>query len=91
MWVSVVRQTPRIGLTAVHHDELRNHLDIAAQRSGPAPARIAHRVLATCWPGGLEDRVERMALGWLRQWRPERLGAELPSCSCATGPCAVCN
>jgi hypothetical protein len=66
-------------------DEIRRHLEPGA--AGAMTARLLH----ACWPGGPHDRTERAALQWLRRWRPERLGAALPVCSCATGRCTVCN
>lgn len=49
------------------------------------------RILADCWPGGSSDRVVPIALSWLRHWRPAKVGAGLPVCTCAAGRCRVCN
>jgi hypothetical protein len=54
-------------------------------------AAVTARVANACWPAGMDDRAQPVALVWLRQWWPERLGAEIPVCSCATGHCPVCN
>lgn len=71
--------------------ELRQHVKTAIRRTEPEGRRHTSRLLGACWPGGAEDRTERAALGWLRRWRPERIGASLPVCSCAAGHCFVCN
>ena len=44
-----------------------------------------------CWPGGIADRSESIARGWLRMWGPVKVIAALPGCTCATGRCPVCN
>ena len=72
-------------------EELRQHLDAAAPSGGKDARRLAALILGACWPGGPEDRTERVALDWLRRWRPEQVVAELPACSCSTGRCVVCN
>jgi hypothetical protein len=72
-------------------EELRHHIDAAAPGRGPTAARLAALIVSACWPGGPEDRTERVALDWLRQWRPGHLVADLPACSCSTGRCVVCN
>jgi hypothetical protein len=72
-------------------DELRQHIESAAPRGGPKARRLASLIFGACWPGGPQDRTERMALEWLRRWRPEQTAAALPVCSCATGHCVLCN
>jgi hypothetical protein len=37
------------------------------------------------------DRTQPAALAWVKQWRPQRLGAVLPECTCARGRCTSCN
>jgi hypothetical protein len=74
------------------HDELRIHLAASATASRPTELDdMTARLVAACWPGGHQDRSLPAARGWLRYWRPERVGAELPVCSCGRGHCAVCN
>lgn len=75
----------------MNRDELRFHIESAAPFGGTDSRRLASLILAACWPGGQEDRTERVALEWLRRWHPERIVAELPACSCDTGHCALCN
>jgi hypothetical protein len=72
-------------------DELRQHIDSAALGDGPTARELASLILAECWPGGPEDRTERAAFEWLRQWHPHPAAAQLPRCSCATGRCVLCN
>ena len=72
-------------------EELRQHIHSAAPGTSRDAARLASLIIGVCWPGGPEDRTERVALDWLRQWRPERIAAELPACSCSTGRCVLCN
>jgi hypothetical protein len=74
------------------HDELRIHLDASVTASRPAELReMTSRIVSACWPGGHEDRSLPAARAWFRYWRPQRAGATLPVCSCASGHCAVCN
>ncbi|HUA46742.1 MAG TPA: hypothetical protein VMA77_16030 [Solirubrobacteraceae bacterium] len=70
-------------------EELRHHIDCAAQ--GVGPSQLASLIVGACWPGGPADRSERVAIEWLRQWRPDRATAHLPRCSCSTGRCVLCN
>lgn len=52
---------------------------------------VTARVAGKCWPAGVADYAHPAALAWLKQWWPERLGAEIPACSCASGRCPICN
>jgi len=72
-------------------EPIRNHIAALAARSPAETSQLTARMQRACWPGGAEDRTEPGALGWVRRWRPDRLGATLPACSCAGGRCAVCN
>ena len=72
-------------------EELRHHIASAAPRAGGESERLAALIIRACWPGGPADRTERVALDWLRQWRPEQIGADLPACSCLSGHCVLCN
>jgi hypothetical protein len=72
-------------------EELRQHIDSAGPGAGQEARRLATLIVGACWPGGLEDRTERVALEWLRRWRPQQMAAKLPACSCSTGHCVVCN
>jgi hypothetical protein len=73
------------------HDEIREHIESAARQEVRDAHRLTARLLRACWPGGSADRSERAALAWIARWRPERTGAPIPACSCATGRCDVCN
>jgi hypothetical protein len=72
-------------------DELRHHIKSAVPHGRADGRRLSTLIVSACWPGGPEDRVERAALDWIRHWHPERIAAEVPACSCATGRCTVCN
>jgi hypothetical protein len=54
-------------------------------------ARGTETLASTCWPGGPADRMEPVALEWVRRWRPARAAVTLPECSCSTGRCPICN
>lgn len=72
-------------------EELRHHIDSVALHGSPGARRLAALILGACWPGGHADRSERVALEWLREVHPDEMATELPSCSCSTGRCIVCN
>jgi hypothetical protein len=73
-------------------DELHSHLSEAvsgARRTGRLG--LTARLLASCWPGGPQDRYVPVGAVWLRQWGPQRAAVTTPVCSCASGFCDVCN
>ncbi len=70
---------------------MHEHIRAAAAHSAPERLRLTARMLGECWPGGASDRTEPAARAWLRGWRPSRLGATIPACSCTDGRCRVCN
>jgi hypothetical protein len=72
-------------------DEIREHIQAAIVCEASEARRLTYRMLSACWPGGSADRTEPAALGWIRHWRPDTLGASLPACSCASGRCLLCN
>jgi len=43
------------------------------------------------WPSGGADRTDPTALDWVRRWGPKRSARPLLDCSCAEGPCGLCN
>jgi len=74
------------------YDKLRDFIGSAVGgRSSPEARGLTARMLSACWPGGLEDRSERVALEWVRRWHPRSAVATMPYCSCPTGRCSVCN
>jgi hypothetical protein len=75
----------------VSQDPIRHHIEAAAVRTELDTRRLTSRIVGLCWPGGAEDRTERVALDWVRRWSPASAGAMLPVCSCARGNCVVCN
>jgi len=48
-------------------------------------------MLGACWPGGIGDRTQAMALEWVRRWGPRSAGVVPPTCRCGGGHCGVCN
>lgn len=71
-------------------EELGVHVMIISA-GGVAQAReLTASIAVACWPGGSEDRIEPAALDRLRRWRP-RSATALPTCTCHTGRCPVCN
>jgi hypothetical protein len=81
----------RVGNKAMNDAEIRAHIRAAATGEPADTWRLTARMVRTCWPGGSNDHTDRAALAWLRYWRPERFGLELPECSCATQHCLLCN
>jgi hypothetical protein len=72
-------------------DELRHHIDLASPFGRTDVRRLTSLMIRACWPGGPEDRTERLALDALRRWHPVPAAPELPECSCETGHCVLCN
>jgi hypothetical protein len=67
---------------------------LIAAASTRAPSEndpLAASMLAHCWPGGMGDRSEPIALAWLLRWRPMRLQTPTYDCGCLRGHCAICN
>ena len=75
----------------MHDDRIRRHIAEIAQRDERQTLDLIGRIQRACWVGDGADRARPGALSWLRRWRPDRAAATLPLCSCAQGPCAVCN
>jgi len=71
-------------------DALSMHVR-AAGRPDAETARLTRQLVSLCWPGGLSDRNEPMARGWLRMWGPSTIVVDVPRCGCARGRCRICN
>ena len=71
-------------------DNIARQLD-AAERPGSKPGRLLRDLGGMCWPGGVEDRTEPLARGWLSLCGPQLLVVETPTCRCAEGDCDICN
>ena len=67
------------------------HLALIALRTPAEAERLAGEAIARCWPGGIEDRLDPVAVEWLRRWTPRTLDAARIRCSCAHGRCTVCD
>jgi hypothetical protein len=63
---------------------------ISARTHGEAE-RLRGSLVVQSWPGGIGDRSERAALGWVKRWRPRGPRLEPLVCDCAGGRCPVCN
>jgi hypothetical protein len=72
-------------------DPIHDHIEAAGSRPDGETRRLTSRIVARCWPGGAEDRVEPVALAWVRRWRPAKAAVAVPACSCTAGHCPVCN
>ena len=72
-------------------DFIRTQIEALAARTRREDRTIVRRIQTACWPGGVADRAESVALRWLRQWRPASANLVLPACSCSRGHCALCN
>jgi hypothetical protein len=72
-------------------EELRHHIELASPHCGYQARQLTSQIVASCWPGGPADRVDRAALDWVALWHPDLTGAALPACSCTAGHCGVCN
>jgi hypothetical protein len=63
---------------------------LAARENRRSPTAV-NRLTNTCWPGGAGDRMEPVAVDWVRRWRPASIAIPLPVCTCVTGRCRICN
>jgi hypothetical protein len=63
----------------------------AATRPGSESQRLLRDLGELCWPGGVDDRTEPVARGWLSLAGPQLLTAEMPVCRCAEHRCQICN
>lgn len=72
-------------------EQIAEHINSIAGRSVADVVQLENRLLGRSWPGGVDDRSEPGALGWMRNWRPAG-PAPLPElCGCAAGRCLLCN
>jgi hypothetical protein len=62
----------------------------AASRSAQESADLA-ATLARGSRQGAGDRVDPVAIEWLRRWAPSRMPFAGLECACAAGRCAHCN
>ena len=63
---------------------------LAAAETGRRTSGGLTRLVRRCWPEA-SDATQPAARDWLRRWRPSRLTAEVPDCTCRTGTCGWCN
>jgi hypothetical protein len=67
------------------------HVLSVAEQGPHATARLGQVLLDRCWPGGIDDRLDPVAIEWVRRWRRTTLAAAQIDCSCAEGHCGICN
>ena len=67
------------------------HVEEISARTHAEGQRLAGAFVLRAWPGGVGDRSERAALGWLKRWRPGAPKLEPLACGCSAGRCLVCN
>jgi hypothetical protein len=72
-------------------EPIRHHIAQATRRTDMDTRRLILRMVGSCWPGGVQDRSEQVAVQWLRRWRPDIVETRLPVCTCRIGHCAICN
>ena len=70
---------------------IREQIVSGAARDVIQARRLIADIAGAYWPGGAGDRVDPVALDWLRRWRPATASAATPTCSCAHGHCTICN
>jgi hypothetical protein len=67
------------------------HVEVLTWRAAEDADALLESLYARCWPGGAGDRLDRVAVEWVRRWAPSTLAAAEVRCSCADGRCAACN
>jgi hypothetical protein len=67
------------------------HIESVSSRTESDTDRLMSAMSRGCWPGGMGDRTEPVAIEWVRRWGPRRAGLIPPACRCVVGHCGVCN
>jgi hypothetical protein len=67
------------------------HVHSVAVSGTGARDKLAQVLFERCWPGGAGDRLDPVAIEWVRRWRRTTLVAAQIDCSCAHGRCGICN
>jgi hypothetical protein len=62
---------------------------VAISERTPAQGSALAAALAARWSP--PDRLDPLALEWLRRWSPQPAHVPPPACSCADGHCLICN
>jgi hypothetical protein len=63
------------------------HVEAVTARTTDEVDRLAEALCARCWPAGLGDRLDPVAVEWIKRWSPTTLSAAKVRCSCADGRC----
>jgi hypothetical protein len=74
-----------------HDPAIAAHIESVAARADADEDRLVARMLGGCWPGGMGDRTNVVAVEWVRRWGPQVAVAVTNPCRCAIGHCPVCN
>jgi hypothetical protein len=74
-----------------NHGRILALIQSVSTQISPDADRLADTLLSRCWPGGIGDRTETVALEWLSRWGPARVNTPRFQCACASGQCSVCN
>jgi hypothetical protein len=70
--------------------QVAGHIHSIATRAERDADRLVAMLIRGCWPKAGDCSVPA-ALEWVRRWGPRGLPPAPPTCSCAAGPCSVCN
>ena len=71
--------------------DIAAHVESVSARRPQETDRLTADLLDRSWPGGHDDRLDPVAVEWVRRWTPATISAARIECSCAAGRCAVCN
>lgn len=77
--------------TPMREEFIRDQIASGAVTDVAQARRLIADIAGAYWPGGAGDRVDPVALDWLRRWRPATASAAIPTCSCPRGHCTICN
>jgi hypothetical protein len=67
------------------------HIAAMGRRTSEDHDLLAEVLSGRCWPGGPSDRMDPAGRARVRQWGRAYAYTVALECTCAQGPCAVCN
>lgn len=79
------------GTAAMDHEELHHHIESTYGVKLTQARGLTFHLLASCWPGGSQDRTCPRARIRVQGASPLELRDVLVPCSCSTGRCARCG
>ena len=74
-----------------HRARIHRLIGTAEREARDGRAGLADALQRWCWPGGGEDRMDSIARGEVRRSGPRLLDDIAFECTCACGPCELCN